>query len=261
MSPPEPPPKTKRLRVKFSENNIIGAIWVSVVAAEIIIALIWQSYIPDYFWIAWEAAAVVGTILLSIVMIWYCFIREPRLVDILPRWMVVWARTANFIGMFALVMALVIGATDLIISLFDSYPALHKKFVDVRSALTWLPVYHLFSLVVGTGAFLAVNFIIGHRALCEEDIQNKISGKSIYHGLSTEEYMRRYQDLVQEAALNFQYSDLPAFATFIIMCGFAIFAVEIAVVEVNSLEAFIGGMIAFQLLASNVIFGWTIIKN
>ena len=73
--------------------------------------------------------------------------------------------------------------------------------------------------------------------------------------------MRRYQDLVQEAALNFQYSDLPAFATFIIMCGFAIFAVEIAVVEVNSLEAFIGGMIAFQLLASNVIFGWTIIKN
>ncbi len=194
------------------------------------------SHHMEHWWVAWEVSSILFTIFFCVVMILDWFFLGNRLNDILLSSATGLAFLCSVAGLFALIISLVMAARtpEAIVAFFPEISLLIDKVVD-----RWL--FTRATLVfAGAACFLTVNFLIFKFGKKTSNL--------------TEPQVKIYARKKREAKEAILYSDTPTTLAFFVIAVF-IFNLQDRNPNHDAIGAFFGGCVAFQLLASNIAFG------
>lgn len=221
--------------------------WVQLVVALIVIfgiisGGIWATrFFGKEFWVSWEVSALVFTTIYCAVMFGEWFVFGEKLDDVLTSGANGCAILLAISGLVAFFFAVLLAVIKP--HWFIQSTPLTEGFIS-KIEPYWLPL-RAFVIISGTLCFLLINWIITRFP------RNNLNEPQIL----------MYRMRRSEAATALYFGDLPTVVAFIAIGFFLLsvsaneFVVGNEPIKHRDLDAFFGGCVAFQLLASNAVFG------
>lgn len=213
------------------KDLITFTVWLTTIAFTVVGGIILSLKVwPEEFWVGWEVAALIATLIFCVYMTIEWFLLPPRLNRVIRDSATLFAILSSLLGIASLTVAL----------FFSRYTASSlagfapPEVIDVMEP--YWTFFHALLLLLASLCYLTLNAIVCLFPRRDAEIPNE------------------YEMLRSETTDAIKFADIPTVIAFTIITVYMYLVIENGL-EQKYLKIFLGGVVSFQLLYSNIIFG------